>query len=158
MSAWWIVCVKELRETLRDRRTLLMMVVVPVLLYPVLLIVSEQLLLLGMRNLASDGARVAVMGEPPPELLDLVEQSPDLDLVTVLGDPERAIRLDSVSAIALFGPPAGADGTRDVTVLFDAVSDRSQRGHRELNSVLGAWRDTLLALSLIHISEPTRPY
>lgn len=148
MSAWWIVCVKELRETLRDRRTLLMMVVVPVLLYPVLLIVSEQLLLLGMRNLASDGARVAVMGEPPPELLDLVEQSPDLDLVTVLGDPERAIRLDSVSAIALFGPPAGADGTRDVTVLFDAVSDRSQRGHRELNSVLGAWRDTLLARRL----------
>ena len=42
MSAWRVVCAKELRETLRDRRTLLMMVVVPVLLYPVLLITMEQ--------------------------------------------------------------------------------------------------------------------
>ena len=32
-AAWWIVFRKELRETLRDRRTLLMMIVVPVLLF-----------------------------------------------------------------------------------------------------------------------------
>ena len=101
MSAWWVVCVKELRETLRDRRTLLMMIVVPVLLYPVLLIVSEQLLLLGMRNLAADDAPVGVVGEPPAELLDLVGISDGLALVPVLGDPEQAIRDDSVAAVAI---------------------------------------------------------
>jgi sodium transport system permease protein len=30
----WTVLAKELRETLRDRRTLFIMIVIPVLLYP----------------------------------------------------------------------------------------------------------------------------
>ena len=52
-SPWWIVFRKELRETLRDRRTLFVMIAVPVLLYPGVLIGAEQLSLFGTRNLES---------------------------------------------------------------------------------------------------------
>ena len=45
MRAAWAVFKKELQETIRDHRTLMVMVVVPVLLYPALLVVSEQLAL-----------------------------------------------------------------------------------------------------------------
>src|SRR5690606_30789976 len=49
----WTVARKEMRETLRDWRTLLMMVGVPVLLYPALLVLSQQLALLGIRRVES---------------------------------------------------------------------------------------------------------
>ncbi|HSU16219.1 hypothetical protein, partial [Longimicrobium sp.] len=56
------VLAKELRETLRDRRTLFMMIVIPTLLYPGIMVVLEQLTLLGQRNLGQRPAAVAVHG------------------------------------------------------------------------------------------------
>ena len=145
MSPWWIVCKKELRETFRDRRTMTMMIVVPVLLYPVLLIVSEQVLLFGMRNLESDGAAVAVVGNAPPQLLRMLDAAEGLSVVDVDGPPEEAIHSDSVTAVALIGPVPRADGTRDVTLVFDAASDRSRRGRSQLAGVVAEWGDSLLA-------------
>ncbi len=144
MSAWRVVCAKELRETLRDRRTLLMMIVVPVLLYPALLIVAEQLFLFGARRLEAEEAAVALLGDPPPDLVARVEADSALRVVPIDGDAEGAIRADSARAIAVLGAPAGDDGTRAVTLLYDATSDRSSRAHAELRAVLGEWRDALL--------------
>ncbi|MDA0329497.1 MAG: ABC transporter permease subunit [Gemmatimonadetes bacterium] len=148
MNAWRVVCAKELRETLRDRRTLLMMIVVPVLLYPVLLIVMEQLLLFGMRNLEAEPTPVAVVGEVPPALAALLEGAEGLIVVPIDGDPDSALRSDSVTAVALVGGPTGVDGTRAITLLYDAASDRSNRGRGQLASVLDDWGDTLVARRL----------
>jgi sodium transport system permease protein len=149
VSTWRVVCAKELRETLRDKRTLLMMVVVPVLLYPVLLIVMEQLLLFGMRNLEAEPAAVAVIGEMPPGLEAVLVSDSALRLVPIGDDPEASIRADSVSAVAILGPESGMDGTREVTVLYDAASDRSNRGQAELRGALAAWQDSLLSGRLV---------
>ena len=154
MSPWRVVLDKELRETLRDKRTLLMMVVVPVLLYPVLLIVSEQLLLFGMRRLEEDPARVAVVGEAPAELMELLRARAELQVVDAPRDVEEAVRSDSLAAVVQVGPEPGPDATREVTVLYDAASDRSQRGLREVTSVLDAWRDTLVARRLAERNLP----
>jgi sodium transport system permease protein len=148
MSAWRVVAAKELRETLRDRRTLLMMIVVPVLLYPVLLIVTEQLLLFGRRNLEAEPAVVAVVGEAPPGLIALIEADEDLRLIAIGPDPEGAVRTDSVSAVAIIGEGGGADGTRSVTILYDAASDRSNRGRGELSSAVAEWNDSVLGVRL----------
>lgn len=148
MSPWWIVFTKELRETVRDRRTLLMMVVVPVLLYPVLLVVSEQILLFGQRRLASTAAPVAIVGDAPAELVALVDSSAALRLVTISRSPEDALRDDAVAAVVVLGPEAEGEGTRTVALLYDATSDQSLRGRRELSGVLNDWQDTLLARRL----------
>ena len=146
MSPWWIVFRKELRETLRDRRTLLAMIVVPVLLYPVLMVVSEQILLFGMRRIEEGAAPVGVVGEMPPELRALLDSTKSVRVVPV-GKAEEEVRADSVTAVAVLGTE-GPDGSRPVTVVYDRTSDRSQRGRRELGTVLDAWRDTLLARRL----------
>lgn len=152
MSAWWIVFRKELRETLRDRRTLLMMIVIPVLLYPVLLIASEQILLFGMRRIDEGATPVGVVGEVPAELLELLDSADAVRRVAV-DDPEGALRSDSVTAVAVVGAETG-EGTRPVTVFYDATSDRSQRGRRDLVDVLDRWRDTLLARRLVERGLP----
>jgi sodium transport system permease protein len=147
-GAWWVVFRKEVRETLRDRRTLLMMVVVPVLLYPALLIVSEQLLLFGQRRLAAEDSPVAAVGAVPAGLLSFIEGREGLELVSVVSSPEAALRSDAVTAVAVVGPQSASGGTQDVTLLYDAASDRSQRGRARLERALVEWRDTLLARRL----------
>ncbi|MCJ7626910.1 MAG: ABC transporter permease subunit, partial [Longimicrobiales bacterium] len=134
---------KELLETLRDTRTLMIMVVVPVLLYPAILIASEQLALFGKRQLERDPAAVGVVGDVDPLFLEFLAKQENL-LSLDVGDPEEAIRADSVSAVALFREGPGMDGSRSVLLLYDAADDRSRRGRGVLAEALIAWRDTLL--------------
>lgn len=56
------VFAKELTETLRDRRTLMVMLVVPIFLYPGLLIVMQQLAIFGQRQLKEAPAAVLAQG------------------------------------------------------------------------------------------------
>lgn len=139
----WVVLQKELRETLRDTRTLLIMVVVPVVLYPALLIASEQVALFGQRQLDRDPAVVAVVGDVDPPFLEFVRQHNDL-LLREVGDPEKALRSDSVSAVAIFLDRSGSDENRRVSLLYDAADDGSRRGRALLSRTLNEWADTLL--------------
>jgi sodium transport system permease protein len=145
---WWVVFLKELRETLRDRRTLFVMIAVPVLLYPIVLIGAEQLFLLGARNLEAETSPVAVVGSRLDDLVQLVEASDSLELTSLEGDAADALRSRAVTAVAVVGPDSQPDGTRDVVLLFDAASDRSQRGRTQLRRVVDAWRDTVLVRRL----------
>lgn len=61
---------KEIRETLRDRRTLLMMVGLPVLLYPLLFISLSKLQESQREAREERVSRVAVWGKAPDHLLD----------------------------------------------------------------------------------------
>ncbi|HET9949602.1 MAG TPA: ABC transporter permease subunit/CPBP intramembrane protease [Longimicrobiales bacterium] len=153
-SAWQIVFLKELRETLRDRRTLFVMIVVPILLYPGMLVISEQLLLFGRRSLEAEVARVAVVGDAPEELRALVEADEDLVLVEISTEATEAVRDGSVAAAAVLGPAPPEGGTRSATVLYDGASERSQRGREELAGVLRQWRDSLLARRLVERGLP----
>lgn len=138
-----VIFAKELRETLRDTRTLLIMVVVPVLLYPAILIASEQLALFGLRRLERDPAVVAVAGDVDSLFLDFVRTSGDLRVLDI-EDPEDALRSDSVSAVAVFLYPSGGSENRSVSLLFDAADDRSRRGREVLTRALEEWGDSLL--------------
>jgi sodium transport system permease protein len=155
VSVWKVVFRKELKETLRDRRTLLVMIVVPVLLYPALLVIMEQLLLFGMRNLEGETSPIALIGDPPPELVELVAADERLRVEDAGDQVEVSIRNGSAAAVAVFGPPpADSVGTRDVTVFFDATSDRSNQARGALADVVVAWRDSLLVERLDQRSLP----
>ena len=138
-----VVFRKEIKETLRDTRTLMMMVVVPVLLYPAILIASEQLALFGQRQLSREPAPVGIVGEVDPLFLAFLRDREDLVLREV-GDPEEALRADAVTAVALFELEPGVEESRSVVLLFDAADDLSRRGRDLFSRALGAWRDTLL--------------
>lgn len=144
-AAWWVVFRKELRETLRDHRTLLMMIAVPVLLYPVLLIVSEQLLIFGQGRLESEQSPVAVVGDVPAGLRAALASRDALHLVTLETTPEEALRADVVAAVAVVGRVEEPGDTRSITLLYDGASDRSQRARTELDDAVTDWGDVLLA-------------
>ncbi len=137
---------KEILETVRDRRTLLIMIVVPVLLYPALMVVSEQLALFGMRQLRADPAQVAIIGGSS-ELRAFVDSDEDIEIVAAVpDDPVAGIREDTLAAVVLVQPQNGY--TQDFTVFYDAADERSGRGRAEVRAALAAWGDTVLARRL----------
>lgn len=154
MSTAWVVFRKELRETLRDRRTLTVMVVIPILLYPLLLVATEQFALLGIRRIESEASRVAVRGPASDDVIEFLASDENLELRDVL-DPVEAVRFGSVGAVVIFGPQPEREATQGATVLYDAADERSQRARTVLARALQNWDDTLLARRLVERGLPT---
>ncbi|MBW3571486.1 MAG: ABC transporter permease subunit [Gemmatimonadetes bacterium] len=139
---------KELRETIRDRRTLFMMLVLPTLLYPAMLVLIQQIAIFGQRQLSAAPAKVAVAGADPA----LVRFMDGDSAIRVFG-AERAtvaaVREGNVeAAVVLDAAPAAAAGSREARILYDATDDRSRRAQELAAARLDAWGDTLLAARL----------
>jgi sodium transport system permease protein len=142
------VLAKELRETLRDRRTVMIMVVVPIFFYPVLLVVLEQLALFGRQQLEEAQATVMVIGADDGTRGFLARDSA-LRVETADSVPWGAVSSGEVDAAVVLDSPAEGDaGTVGARVLFDATRDRSNRARDVVRSRLGEWSDSLLARRL----------
>jgi len=115
---------KEMLDTVRDKRTLVMMIGVPVLLYPALLIIGLQGALLQHATLQDTVSRVALETEEPEvvrawledvdmiEIVDTVSPGTDLDL----GDLDAVVRI--VGPIAA---PLAAGQSIQIEILFDST-------------------------------------
>jgi sodium transport system permease protein len=139
---------KELKETLRDRRTMMVMLVLPIFLYPVLLIVVQQLVLVGRRSLEEKPVQVAAVGSAP---LARAFLDRDTAMVVTAGDsvPIAALRAGTVDAAVRFGAEDGlARSSQDVRVFYDESHDRSRRAHTLVAARLREWNDTLLSARL----------
>ena len=148
------VLAKELRETLRDRRTLFMMIVIPTLLYPGLMVVMEQLSLIGQRRLAERPAAIAVQGADPA-LAAFLRADSAIRVLPAESATVNAIRgRHAEAAIVVARPAATAVGTDSVRVLYDASDERSQRAHEVARGALRTWGDTLLARRLVRQGLP----
>jgi len=163
-SVVWTVMLKELRELARDRRTLALIFLVPVALYPGLMIASEQLALVGVRQIESGAVTVGVQGDVPPSFQILLEANEGVNLVDgIPADPAAAVRDRSVGAVVSFSAPvapaaspvAGArapaitEGTFaaqvGITVSHDPTDDRSRRALEVLEELLSEWGEGILA-------------
>ncbi|HEU4561703.1 MAG TPA: ABC transporter permease subunit/CPBP intramembrane protease [Longimicrobium sp.] len=142
------VLAKELRETLRDRRTLFMMIVIPTLLYPGLMVLMEQLSLIGQRRLTERPAAVAVQGVDPA-LTAFLRRDTAIRVLPAESASVNAIRQRHAEAAIVLARSAGAvAGTDSVRVLYDPSYERSQRAHDVAGRALRTWNDTLLARRL----------
>lgn len=149
---------KELRETVRDRRTLFMMLVLPTLLYPAILVLVQQVAIFGQRQLGAAPARVAVAGADPAlvRFLDAdsairVFGAESASVAAVReGKVEAAVVVENGRSAGSAGPAdtAANGGTRVARVLFDASDDRSRRAQELAGARLDEWGDSLLAVRL----------
>jgi sodium transport system permease protein len=147
-----LVFAKELRETLRDRRTLLIMLVVPVFLYPALLVVIEQLAIFGQRHLEEAPVTVVVQGASP-EALTILRADPSIRLEVVEPADAGAVARGERDALLDFGS-GPADGSRSVIVVYDASRDRSRRARDLALDRLNEWGDSLLTRRLVEHGLP----
>ena len=133
---------KELVETLRDRRTLLMMVGLPVLLYPLLLIGFSKLQESESEAREERTSRVAVWGQAPADLLAQVRGERGVTLLLWAGAPSDL--RGELEAGRLQAPLADADQGRagQPRRAGDAETPRGRRGLRALGPASASEQET----------------
>lgn len=89
----WTVWKKEMRDTLRDRRTLMSMVVMPMAIIPLLMVGMSKLTVSQVQKMAEQRIRLAVENQnAAPELVALLAQEAKADVVQVEGPIAVAVR------------------------------------------------------------------
>jgi sodium transport system permease protein len=130
-----LVAGKELRETLRDRRTLAVMVLFPLVVYPLVSLITAQVMADRATRQEASVSRVAVNG--PPALADTVRARLAERRELQLGPPApRAdIGTERVDAIVELEP--GAKGKPTARILFDETRSSSRAAQERVAQALG---------------------
>lgn len=161
-----LVAAKELRDTLRDRRTLLMMVLVPMLLYPLGGIVVAQLTASTMARLDREGYDIALQGGDAAaraEARALLTKDAGLRAHEV-SDVARALQSGAAAAglvlsevpVRAAALPAREQRQLQLEVVYDSTSARSRaaldRVRKPLDAAAAGQRAA--RLRLLGLSEP----
>ncbi|HEY0709047.1 MAG TPA: ABC transporter permease subunit, partial [Polyangia bacterium] len=130
---------KELRETIRDRRTLAMMIFVPLVAYPLMALVGGQVVASKTRSQEARPSIVAVAGDHPAA----AELKTRLDgKRTVFSRQAQGSQadVDSGSLDALVSLSGAGTGPAKAEIVFDATRDEGRQAEARLNDELtGMW-------------------
>jgi sodium transport system permease protein len=129
-----IVLKKELRESLRDRKTLIIMVLLPLLLYPMLFLGLSAATIMQVQKLEQTEVAIGLSGQAPAELRESLS---GIDATTVVdvGDAQLAVATgDVVAAIRVENDPNTLERgqTLELTLFYDGGSDQSREGQKRV--------------------------
>lgn len=143
------IYLKEIRETLRDKRTLFLMIFLPVLLYPILMLVVTQVAVVQMGRMKARTGYLAILGGQLPQgLRQRIVADKSLQITSLSGDATQAIRQRRLQAVLRLPKDGDArlDRNRnlDVEILFDQANDHSKSVRARLRLHLDAFRQEAL--------------
>jgi len=142
---------KEMLDTMRDKRTLLMMIGVPMLLYPLLLIVGLQGLLIQSASLDKKISRVALQTSEPETVRTWLSDVEKIEIVDV-ADPGAALERGDLEAIVFIeGPVAsllGEGKSVNVELRFDSTEFESMDAVGRLRDGLDKDAESMLDVRL----------
>lgn len=128
---------KEVREALRDRRTLAILVLFPLVVYPLLTYLLAQVISTREKDREAEPSRVAVQGEPQHRLeieqALATYQKQFLQFHSGTQPDVLAGRLDALVVVDQKASPL-------ITLLYDASRDRSRQAEERLSAALGSLR------------------
>jgi ABC-2 type transport system permease protein/sodium transport system permease protein len=131
----WRMCVKELRETLRDRRTIFTLILMPLLVYPVLSLALQRLILNSVSGNKSETVIVGVSSENDIEVLGAAIQ---LSRQLTASDSYRPFRYQTIekaeatSAVAKPTPPPPPITDWNATIVQKPLKDSLEAGEIDL--------------------------
>lgn len=132
-----LVLGKELREALRDPRTLMAMILFPLVVYPLLSLLAAQVAVNRARQQEARASTVAVIGDSAAGAevqARLGSDARQFRIVAASGsDDVRAGNVDAAVELTGSEPPAAA------RILFDGTRDASRDARDRLETALACW-------------------
>ncbi len=142
---------KEVRETLRDRRTLFLLIAVPLIFYPLLLIVFTEVLLSQKEKIEAEAGTVALAAHVPEGLARRIRDDETLVVATPT-DPKAALVGGEIHAVVSVTDDVetvlASNGTATVTLTFNSVEPLSGNVRERIEEHLRDWKKELLAARL----------
>jgi sodium transport system permease protein len=146
-----LVYAKEIRDTLRDRRTLFISVVLPIFLYPLLMIGLSQFMAAGSSRIWDQAQKVAVVGvsaETAERVAARLSASEDKLEVVASESPENDLKSERIAAYVMLAPEFEktlANGLQgSVTLNYDSAKDHSGAAEKKIRAVFAAWGEEIL--------------
>lgn len=162
-----LVYTREMRDQLRDRRTLFTILVLPLVLYPLLgsllLQVAQfsqghrsAVCLIGVDNLPETPLLVDDQGQfvttllDPSQRTDLVihPTSKTKDFAALRDDARKWVREGLFDAVLLIPAPMNSPNAEPVEVLYNFASDPSRVAYDRMAQMLNRWRDQWVHMEL----------
>jgi sodium transport system permease protein len=138
---------KEIRDVIRDRRTIMVMIVLPIVLYPILMIAMSQIMIIQSRKLEEKPGRVVVQGESNSAMvMEHLKRIPALELVE-WADPFLALKNGDIQMIVDI--PQDFDNilqigqTAGLKIYYDRASDHSRTIRHKVMAELDSLKTSL---------------
>lgn len=141
----WIVLKKELKDTFRDKKTIISSILIPILIFPILALVigSGSSDFIGEGNEAID---IAIVDEGESELYDYLDKNEMINILDVDDKDEALAGLD-VKAIVKIGKnfdKSIKDGeSGDIEILYDQTSMKSDVASSKLNGIINGYSQSI---------------
>ncbi len=156
-----IIWRKELVETLRDRKTIVMMVVLPLLLYPLIFLGLGQATAMQANALRTTDILVGATRAVPVALREVIDARKYTRLVVVddaaslrAGVRDGSLRAGVVGAVDTPAEVLDAGGSLELRVVFDGGSDLSRQADQRLRASIKTFADELLDARLQRMGRP----
>ena len=138
---------KELKESLRDRRTLFLMVFLPILLYPALLVLISQVTLLKLSELETSQVTVGVLGAPQDHpMVDALLEDETVAIITV--DEVSFESANVVLDLSDWSSENEQVGSSPVRLHYESVSESSLEARDRTETAITDWIDLEMARRL----------
>lgn len=135
----WAIFRKEVLDTIRDRRTLVMMLGVPIVLYPALTLLMLQVAMVQKSSIDEKATRVALAKETPGLIQEWIATEKRIEFSTP-EDPAAALRDGDLDVVVVAGADFGAalEARKRPTIelQYDATEMRSREGADRVEAVL----------------------
>lgn len=144
-----IVYLKELKDQLRDRRTLISTIVIPTVIMPVMMFGFGAVMTKIIKKAQDEGTNVMIVGSAgAPELIKALQADPKFRVVAETGDYQQRIA-DKKLRVALelpadFEAQVRAGQPATAAVLYYEGEIKSGIGARELEGFMQKYRTTLV--------------
>ncbi|MCL5292386.1 MAG: ABC transporter permease [Actinobacteria bacterium] len=140
---------KELKDNIRDRRTLMAMILMPLVLMPALLIGMDKLVNYQRERSKERTARVAVDKDASASaLIDFLKSQKKIEVIGVEGGPEKGIR-DGKADIGIIVPADFQDRIKSgaparITLVQDSTKMESQESLAKVNLAVSAFSGRII--------------
>lgn len=153
------IFLKELRDILRDRRTLFMMIVLPLLLYPIMLIGFAQITALQMAKIAQKKSRIVVIGrEYGGHLTTMLDTLSNVSIEAPGEWRERIVNGELEAVIVIsdgFWDSLKTSKTPAVSVFYTSAKEVSVKARTQLEDLLDHFRDGVIEMRLADLRADT---
>ncbi len=148
MEKFKIILNRELLDTIRDRRTILVMIVMPLILMPIVMLLPGYLMRQQMEGAVVQVQNVGVVnGEEAPTLVNALKFSPNLKVIDIQ-EPTQAVQDGQVEAALII--PKGYEenlllgGSVNLEIYFDGAKPQSSTASDKLKGIIQVEKERIL--------------
>ncbi len=151
MKSIWTIFLKEAKDTLRDRRTIIMMVGIPLLLIPILMIAMTKIgESQAEKELELKLTVALVHGNLAPGLAEVIASQNSIELVSVVSEDSAKAQIsrDDLDAVFVVSPDFDSKialNAPGVITMIHNTGDITSQAVRRMRAIPGQYEASLLA-------------